>query len=92
MLRRRLRCKLGAMPRFLLQHRHDPHECGVAFAAFRGHASPLRHRGALASCAFGGHAIWWEVEAPGPDEALELLPYFLAERATATRVDEVHIP
>ena len=84
--------KLRAMSRFLLEHRHEPHEGGVAFAAFRGHASPLRHRAALASCAFGGHAIWWEVEAAGPDEALELLPYFLAARATATRVDEVHIP
>ena len=92
MLRRRLRRKLETMPRFLLEHRHEPHECGVAFAAFRGHASPLRHRAALASCAFGGHAIWWEVEAAGPDEALGLLPYFLAERTTATRVDEVHIP
>ena len=39
------------MPRFLLHHRHEPHECGVAFAAFRGHASPLRHQAALASCA-----------------------------------------
>jgi hypothetical protein len=35
------------MPRFLLHHRHEPHECGVAFAAFRGHASPLRHRATL---------------------------------------------
>ena len=83
---------LCAMPRFLLHHRHEPHECGVAFAAFRGSASPLRHRAALASCAFGGHAIWWTVEAAGPDEALALLPFFLAERATATRVDEVDIP
>ena len=83
---------LSPMPRFLLHHRHEPHECGVAFASFRGHASPLRHQAALASCAFGGHAIWWEVEAAGPDEALGLLPYFLAERSTATRVDEVHIP
>ena len=37
------------MPRFLLHHSHEPHECGVAFASFRGHASPLRHRAALAS-------------------------------------------
>ena len=80
------------MPRFLLHHRHEPHECGVAFAAFRGHGSPLRHQAALASCAFGGHAIWWTVDAQGPEEALALLPYFLAERATATRVDEVDIP
>ena len=65
---------LCAMPRFLLHHRHEPHECGVAFASFRG------------------HAIWWSVEAAGPDEALALLPFFIAERATATRVDEVDIP
>jgi hypothetical protein len=91
MLRGRAERNLRAMLRFLLHHRHEPHECGVAFTAFRGHASPLRHRAALASCAFGGHAIWWQVEAPGPDAALGLLPYFLAERATATRVDEVDI-
>jgi len=54
--------------------------------------SPLRHHAALASCAFGGHAIWWSVEAAGPEEALALLPYVVAERATATRVDEVDIP
>ena len=83
---------LCAMPRFLLHHRHDPHECGVAFASFRGHASPLRHQAALASCLSGGHAIWWTVEAADPEEALGLLPFFLAERATATRVDEVDIP
>ena len=80
------------MPRFLLHHRHEPHECGVAFASFRGHASPLRHQAALASCLTGGHAIWWPVQAGSPEQALELLPYFLAERATATRVDEVDIP
>jgi hypothetical protein len=84
--------KLRVMPRFLLHHRHEPHECGVAFAAFRGHTSPLRHRATVSSCAFGGHAIWWTVEAAGPEEALGFLPFFLAERATATRVDEVDIP
>ncbi len=92
MIRGRVNGSLCAMPRFLLHHRHEPHECGVAFAAFRGHASPLRHQAALASCLAGGHAIWWSVEAAGPDEALALLPFFIAERATATRVDEVDIP
>jgi len=80
------------MPRFLLHHRHEPHDCGVAFAAFRGYESPLRHQATLASCAHGGHAIWWTVEAAGPEQALALLPYFVAERSTATRVDEVDIP
>ena len=49
-------------------------ECGVVFAAFKGHDSPLRQRATLASCAFGGHAIWWPVEADGEAEALALLP------------------
>jgi hypothetical protein len=80
------------MPRFLIHHRHEPRECGVVFASFRGHESPLRHQATLASCAFGGHSIWWSVEAVGEAEALGLLPFFVAERATATRVDDVDIP
>jgi len=77
---------------FLLHHRHEPHECGVVFAAFKGHESPLRHRVTLASCLFGGHAIWWAVEAASEAEALALLPFYVAERTTATRVSEVDIP
>ena len=80
------------MPRFLIHHHHEPQECGVVFASFRGHESPLRHRVTLASCAFGGHAIWWSVEAIGEAEALALLPFFVAQRATVTRVREVDIP
>lgn len=80
------------MPRYLVHHSHRPHECGVAFASFRGHESPLRHGAALASCASGGHAIWWTVEAATEAEALALLPFFVAERASATRVCEVQIP
>ncbi len=77
---------------FLIQHRHEPPECGAVFAAFKGHDSPLRHRATLASCAFGGHAIWWSVEAPNETAALALLPAYVAARATATRVREVEIP
>jgi hypothetical protein len=80
------------MPRFLIQHRHEPPECGVVFASFKGHESPLRHQATLASCGFGGHAIWWAVEAANADEALGLLPFYVAQRATATRVGEVDIP
>jgi hypothetical protein len=80
------------MPRYLLHHRHAPDECGVAFASFRGHASPLRHQATLASCRSGEHAIWWTVEAAGAADALALLPYFVARRTTATRVDEIEIP
>ena len=80
------------MPRYLLQHRHQPRECGVVFASFKGHESPLRHRAALASCPTGGHAIWWAVEAANKEHALRLLPFFVAQRSTVTRVSEVVIP
>jgi hypothetical protein len=80
------------MLRYLLHHRHEPHECGVAFASFRGHDSPLRHQATVASCRSGGHAIWWTVEAASEDDALRLLPFYIAERTTVARVSEVEIP
>ena len=80
------------MHRYLLHHRHDPDECGVVFASFKGHRSPLRHRSTLASCRSGGHAIWWTVEAASEDDALALLPSYVADRTTATSVSEVEIP
>jgi hypothetical protein len=76
----------------LLHHRHEPNECGVVFASFKGHRSPLRHRSTLASCRSGGHSIWWTVEAASEQDALELLPSYVAERTTATSVSEVEIP
>ena len=80
------------MPRFLLQHRHEPDECEVVFAAFKGHDSPLRHRGTIASCLTGGHSIWWTVDAVSDVAALDLLPAFVATRTTAVPVREVVIP
>ena len=80
------------MPRYLIEHRHQPSECGVVFAAFRGHGSPLRHRPTLASCRVGNHHIWWSVEASSEADALALLPTYVAERSAAVRVDEVQIP
>ena len=80
------------MSRYLLQHRHEPRECGVVFASFRGHQSPLRHRPTLASCRSGGHEIWWTVEAETEAEALGLLPHYVAERTAVSRVSEVEIP
>jgi hypothetical protein len=84
--------KLDRMSRYLLQHHHQPRECGVVFASFKGHRSPLRHRTTLASCSSGGHAIWWTVEAESEEDALALLPAFVAERTTAARVSDVEIP
>ena len=80
------------MSRYLLHHRHAPGECGVAYASFKGHQSPLRHRMTLASCHSGGHAIWWTVDAASEDDARQLLPFYVAERTTITRVSEVQIP
>jgi len=78
--------------RYVLEHRHSSRECGVVFAAFRGHESPLRRRPTLASCQSGGHAIWWIVDAETEEDALRLLPPYVAKRTTAARVNEVEIP
>jgi hypothetical protein len=80
------------MAQYLLHHHHEPDECGVVFASFRGLESPLRHRSTLASCRSGGHAIWWTVESATAEDALRLLPRYVAERTTATSVSEVDIP
>jgi hypothetical protein len=80
------------MPRYLLDHRHTPQECAVVFASWRGVASPLRQHPATASCHFGGHAIWWQVEAESADEALGQLPGYVAARTTVTEISEVQIP
>jgi hypothetical protein len=80
------------MPRYLLAHQHTADECAVAFAAWRGVDSPLRHAGAASTCEFDGHAIWWSVEAESPDDALGMLPNYVAERTTVTRIGEVQIP
>ena len=83
---------VDCMPCYLLEHRHDAREGGVVFAAFKGHQSPLRRQETLASCRSGGHAIWWTVEADSDSDALALLPFYVAERTSATRVSTVDIP
>ncbi len=80
------------MCRYLLQHRHAPDECGVVFASFKGHETPLRHKATLCSCRSGGHEIWWTVDADTEDDARRLLPFYVAARTTITLVSEVQIP
>lgn len=80
------------MARYLIHHSHAPDECGVVFTSFKGYESTLRQQMALASCRFGGHGIWWTVDAASEEEALRLLPFYVAERSTITRVTEVQIP
>ena len=86
------RTTLLAVPQYLVHHRHEPGDCGVVFAAFRGFASPLRHTAALASCPCGGHEIWWVVTGDDERAVLGLLPHYVAVRATAVRVEHVRIP
>ena len=80
------------MASFLLNHRHEPHECDAAFAAWQGFDSPLRHRPTPSTCLVGDHGLWWKVEAPGLAAALALLPPYVAERTEVVQVREVVIP
>jgi hypothetical protein len=83
---------LVVVPQFLIHHRHAADDCGAVFASFHGFASPLRRTSTLSSCQCGGHEIWWSVEADDAAGALALLPFYVATRATATRVGAVRIP
>jgi hypothetical protein len=80
------------MLRFVLHHRHEPGECGAAFAAWSGFDSPLRRRGAIGACHFDDHQIWWLVEAESARAALDQLPWYIAIRTRVVRVREVAIP
>jgi hypothetical protein len=80
------------MPTFVLTHRHKPEECAIAIASWKGFASPLRHGRPLGSCANGGHGLWWTVQAPTGNEALGLLPDYIARRTVAEEVREVRLP
>jgi hypothetical protein len=80
------------VPHFVLVHRHEARECRIAYAAWSGFDSPLRNRPTLASCAEGGHNIYWLITAPDAGAALGQLPDWLAQRTEANEVREVGIP
>ncbi len=87
------------MAQFLLDHRHERHECSAAFAAWRGFDSPLRHGKTFASCLTGAHwagtnahRVWWFVCAPDAESALSQLPLFVAQRTHAVAIGEVSVP
>ena len=80
------------MRSFILHHRHAPHECAAAFAAWQGFDSPLRHHPAPCSCLTGGHALWWRITAADAAEALTLLPPYVAQRTTPIAVRDIEIP
>jgi hypothetical protein len=80
------------MRSFLLRHRHAPHECAAAYAAWKGFDSPLRHTLALASCVEGRHRAWWQVKATDAEAALAQLPPFVADRTVVEPAREVRVP
>jgi hypothetical protein len=45
----------------------------------------------VASCRSGGHEISWIVNADSDDDALALLPFYVAGRTTATLVTEIEV-
>lgn len=77
---------------YVLCHVHAPHECRIAFAAWRDWDSPLRGHQALGSCRTGGHRIWWVARAATHEEAMAQLPGFVAARTEAHAVGDVLIP
>jgi hypothetical protein len=83
---------LVGVPRFLLEHAHVAAECGAVFAAFNAFDSPLRGQSTSGSCHYGGHRIWWEVDAASEEEALTRLPRYVAARTAVSRVRPVEIP
>ena len=86
-------CSLARMPRYLVHHRHEPHQCGIAFAAFKGHDEPAapspgaRLVRSTATTRSGGRS-----RPPSEDDARRQLPFFVAQHSTVTRVTEVLIP
>jgi hypothetical protein len=60
--------------------------------AWHGFSSSLRSRSVTASCAYGDHRVWWDVEARDRRAALALLPDFVADRSEAVRIADLTIP
>jgi hypothetical protein len=85
-------CMLVDMARFMLEHTHTARECGAVFASFKAFRTPLRHRATVGSCHFGGHRIWWQVEAESADDALAQLPGYVAQRTSAIPIRDLETP
>jgi hypothetical protein len=77
---------------FLLVHHHLPEHCSSAWAAWKGHRSPLRGVDAACTCIHGGHMILWEVRAASASDALALLPDYVARSTRAITIRRVVTP
>jgi hypothetical protein len=71
---------------FQLDPPHAPEKCGAAYASFKGGDSSPPDESASAAYGDGGHALWRTVEATHESEALALLPHFVVEGTTVTKV------
>jgi hypothetical protein len=83
--RHQRRPRAGKPRRYLLEHRHDPHECVAVHASWAGFAGRLRPRVTAATCASQGH-IWWALDATHESEALAHLPAPITRRTRAIAV------
>jgi hypothetical protein len=79
------------MNHYLLHHRHPPGDCAAVFAAWNGFESDLRNTDAMSSCVYGGHEIWWWVDAADQPAARSLLPRFVAEMTVIVRVAPITV-
>jgi hypothetical protein len=77
---------------FLVEHQHQPAECAIAVAAWKGLDSPLRGGSVISSCANGGHRAWFVIHAESETAALDQLPRYLADRAVTHAVEEMRVP
>jgi hypothetical protein len=77
------------VPSFLIEHHHDPDQCGAVFAAWNGFDSPLRGSRVWSSCRTGDHRMWFVIDADDEQAALLQVPRFVAARSIATYVNEV---
>ena len=77
---------------YLLVNEHSEAECSATFAAWRGFESALRRAVPVSGCTWNDHRIWWRVEAGAAEEALCMLPSFVARRTVAVRVFETPLP
>src|SRR5688500_17006319 len=65
---------------YLVVNHHSEAECAATIAAWRRFESALRRSVPISGCSRNDHRIWWRVDTRNQDEALAMLPSFVASR------------
>ena len=86
------RVRLARVPRYMLHHRHEPHECGVVFASFKGSRKPAAPPGDARLVPLRGARDLVDRRGRIRDGGARAAPFYVAERTTAESVSEVEIP